>query len=104
MAVKEINTAHPKYDPKGTLNEIQLCQLLGNHPNVATFLGAGGFSGDDDHGEERKPFVVTEYYDNGSVRDWMNSERKTKGATYISCASGRSLALQMSIDALHGVQ
>ena len=104
VAVKEINTAHPKFDPKGTLNEIELCQLLGNHPNVATFLGAGGFRGDDDHSEARKPFVVTEYYENGSVRDWMSAKRKTDGAAYVTSATGRSGAMQMSIDALMGVQ
>ena len=29
---------------KTSMISLALCQMLGNHPNVATFVGAGGFS------------------------------------------------------------
>ena len=104
VAVKEIDTSHPNYDQNLTLNEIQLCQLLGNHPNVATFIGAGGFHDYNDESEaitsgQVKPFVVTEYYHNGSIRNFLDSRNPVADSDFSS-----PLTIQMSIDALTGVQ
>ena len=44
--------------------EVIVHELLGNHPNVVTYHGAN-----DD--EEEEPYIVMDYYQNGSLKDHM---------------------------------
>ena len=46
VVVKMIDTSHPLYNRKRTMNEMILCQLVGKLPNVCTFHGCGGMGGD----------------------------------------------------------
>ena len=82
VAVKMIDTSHPLYDAKKTLNEMVLCQLLGKLSNVCTFHGCGGgfavndYDDDNDNDNNNNaasPFVVTKYYQKGGLRSWLDT-------------------------------
>ena len=45
--------------------EVIVHELLGNHPNVVTYHGANDV-------DEEEPYIVMDYYQNGSLKDHTN--------------------------------